>query len=181
MRYFPTATRRESTLSTTSQVSQPPGVYPQQMLDDVQNPNMYRPYSYPVSPTQAGVGASSQEPMQVDSARGASAQNPSAQAYGNNTYTHSPPAPQPPQMPQPPQSDDLRYWNNMFRDLGFGDTIDQSYAAQHMSSVPAQQSQQSQQSPVPHHQSYGNGRGAGNHQQPYPYHHMHSNAPGYGL
>ena len=175
----PTASRRESTLSTTSHASQPPGVDPPQPLDDVQNSNLHNPFSYPISPTQSSVPVSSQEPMQVDSVRSASVQNSSAQPYGSNTYAPSPPAPQPPQAHQPTQPDDLRYWNNMFRDLGFGEAVDQTYPAHSLSGgVPAP----SHQPPIPsHQQSYSNGRGAGNHQQPYAYHHMHYNAPGYGL
>ena len=69
----------------------------------------------------------------------------------------------------------------MFRDLGFGEAVDQNYPAHSLSSVPAP----SHQPPIPPHQqqSYGNGRGTGNgnQQQPYAYHHMHYNAPGYGL
>jgi len=176
----PRSSRRESTLSTNSQVSQPPGVYPPQPLEDVQNPNVHNPFPYPISPTQSSVAVSSQEPMQVDSVRSASVQNSNAQPYGSNTYAPSPPAPQPPQAHQPSQPDDLRYWNNMFRDLGLGEAVDQNYPAHSLSGVAAPSHQPSI---PPHQQSYGNGRGAGNgnHQQPYAYHHMHYNAPGYGL
>jgi hypothetical protein len=172
MGFFPTASRRESTLSTTTQVSQPPGVYPNEMIGDVQS-NVH-PFSYQISPTQPNAPSSAQEQMQVDTVRSASAQTSSAQSYGSNTYSQSPPAPPPPQANPPTQSDDLRYWNNMFRDLGFGEAVDQSYASHNMSGVPAP----SHQPPVqtPHH--YGNGR---NHQQPYAYHHMHYEAPGYGI
>jgi len=146
----------------------------------VQNPNVHNPFPYPISPTQSSVAVSSQEPMQVDSVRSASVQNSNAQPYGSNTYAPSPPAPQPPQAHQPSQPDDLRYWNNMFRDLGFGEAVDQNYPAHSLSGVAAPSHQPSI---PPHQQSYGNGRGAGNgnHQQPYAYHHMHYNAPGYGL
>jgi len=85
----PRPSRRESTLSTTTQVSQPPGVYPQQMLDDVQNANVHHHFSYPISPTAVSSG----ESMQVDT-RSASVQNTSAQAYGSSAYGQSPPAPQ---------------------------------------------------------------------------------------
>ena len=160
-------------------MSQPPGVYPPQPLEDVQNPNAHNPFSYPISPTQSSVPVSSQEPMQVDSVRSASVQNSSAQSYGSNTYAPSPPAPHPPQVHQPTQPDDLRYWNNMFRDLGFGEAVDQTYPPHSMSSVPASSHPPSI---PPQQQSYGTGRGVGNHQQqPYAYHHMHYNAPGYGL
>ncbi|KAI0290482.1 hypothetical protein BC826DRAFT_539358 [Russula brevipes] len=169
------SSRRESTLSTTTQTSQPPGVYPQQMLDDVQNSTSV--FSYPISPTQSSVAVSTQEPMQVDTVRSTPVQNHSPQTYGNSAYPQSPSAAQHPQPGQPQQSDDLRYWNNMFRDLGFGDTVDQTYA-QNLSSAPAPSSHPH---PVPSHQNYGSGRGTSNHQQPYAYHHMHSNAPGYGL
>jgi len=159
------------TLSTTTQVSP----YPQQMLDDVQNTAHVHHFSYPISPTAVSSG----ESMQVDT-RSASVQNTSAQAYGSSAYGQSPPAPQATQVAQPTQSDDLRYWNNMFRDLGFGEAVDQSYAAHSLSGVPGQSSHQPPPTPTLH-QGYGNGRGGGNHQQPYAYHHMHSNAPGYGL
>jgi hypothetical protein len=174
MGYCPTASRRESTLSTTTQVSQPPGVYPNQMIDSVQESNVHHPFSYQISPTQPSAPAPAQESMQVDSVRSASAQTSSAQSYGSNTYSQSPPAPQPSQVAPATQSDDLRYWNNMFRDLGFGEAVDQSYASHSMSGVPTPSHQPPL--PTPHH--YGNGR---NHQQPYAYHHMHYDAPGYGL
>lgn len=177
---FPTVVRRDSTQSASQQATQP-SVYPQQMLDDAQNTtNMHHSYTYPVSPTQPNVAASSQEPMQVDATRGASAQATSAQTYGNSAYVQSPPVAQASQ-PQSTQSDDLRYWNNMFRDLGFGEAVDQNYPAQNVSSASAPSSHQPLPMTSSHHQSYGNGRGAGPHQQPYAYHHMHSNAPGYGL
>jgi hypothetical protein len=157
MRFSPTVVRRDSTQSAGQPATQP-SVYPQQMLDDAQNTaNMHHSYSYPISPTQSNVAASSQEPMQVDATRSASAQATSAQTYGNSAYVQSPPVAQASQ-PQPTQSDDLRYWNNMFRDLGFGEAVDQNFPAQNISSASA---------PSP--------------QQPYAYHHMHSNAPGYGL
>jgi hypothetical protein len=176
---FPTVVRRDSTQS--SQQSTQPSVYPQQMLDDAQNTaNMHHSYSYPISPTQSNVAASTQEPMQVDSSRSASVQATSAQTYGNSAYVQSPPVAQASQ-PQPTQSDDLRYWNNMFRDLGFGEAVDQNFPAQNISSASAPSSHQSLPMASSHHQSYGNGRGAGPPQQPYAYHHMHSNAPGYGL
>lgn len=172
--------RRDSTQSAGQQATQP-SVYPQQMLDDAQNTaNMHHSYSYPISPTQSNVAASSQEPMQVDATRSASVQATSAQTYGNSAYVQSPPVAQASQ-PQPTQSDDLRYWNNMFRDLGFGEAVDQNFPAQNMSSASAPSPHQSHPMTSSHHQSYGNGRGAGPPQQPYAYHHMHSNAPGYGL
>jgi hypothetical protein len=175
---FPTVVRRDSTQS--SQQSTQPSVYPQQMLDDAQNTaNMHHSYSYPISPTQSNVAASSQEPMQVDTSRSASVQATSAQTYGNSAYVQSPPVAS---QPQPTQSDDLRYWNNMFRDLGFGEAVDQNFPAQqNISSASAPSSHQSLPMTSSHHQTYGNGRGAGPPQQPYAYHHMHSNAPGYGL
>ncbi|KAH9967928.1 fungal-specific transcription factor domain-containing protein [Russula dissimulans] len=142
--------RRDMTLSTTTQVSP----YPQQMLDDVQNATHVHHFSYPISPTTStpsSVPVSSQDPMQSASSQ---------------------PAP-------PTQSDDLRYWNNMFRDLGFGEAVDQNYPAQAPSGALAPSSHQ--HALPPHHQSYGNGRMAGIHAQPYAYHHMHSNAPGYGI
>ncbi|KAI0272137.1 hypothetical protein BGY98DRAFT_166761 [Russula aff. rugulosa BPL654] len=168
--------RRDSTQS--SQQSTQPSVYPQQMLDDAQNTaNMHHSYSYPISPTQSNVAASSQEPMQVDTSRSASVQATSAQTYGNSAYVQSPPVAS---QPQPTQSDDLRYWNNMFRDLGFGEAVDQNFPAQqNISSASAPSSHQSLPMTSSHHQTYGNGRGAGPPQQPYAYHHMHSNAPGY--
>lgn len=176
---FPTVVRRDSTHS--SQQSTQPSVYPQQMLDDAQNTaNMHHSYSYPISPTQSNVAASNQEPMQVETSRSASVQATSAQTYGNSAYVQSPPVAQASQ-PQPTQSDDLRYWNNMFRDLGFGEAVDQNFPAQNISSASAPPSHQSLPMTSSHHQSYGNGRGAGPPQQPYAYHHMHSNAPGYGL
>lgn len=178
---FPTVVRRDSTQS--GQQATQPSVYPQQMLDDAQNTtNMHHSYSYPISPTQSSVVASSQEPMQVDATRSASVQATSAQTYGNSAYVQSPPAAQASQ-PQSQQSDDLRYWNNMFRDLGFGEAVDQNFPAQNMSSAPVPSSHQSLPMTSSHHPSYGNGngRGAGPPQQPYAYHHMHSNAPGYGL
>jgi len=172
--------RRDSTQSAGQQATQP-SVYPQQMLDDAQNTtNMHHSYSYPISPTQSNVAASSQEPMQVDATRSASVQATSAQTYGNSAYVQSPPVAQASQ-PQPTQSDDLRYWNNMFRDLGFGEAVDQNFPAQNMSSASAPSSHQSLPMTSSHHQSYGNGRVAGPPHQPYAYHHMHSNAPGYGL
>jgi len=181
---FPMVVRRDSTLSASQQATQP-SVYPQQMLDDAQNTaNMHHSYSYPISPTQSNVAASSQEPMQVDATRSASVQQAttSAQTYGNSAYVQSPPVAQASQPPQPTQSDDLRYWNNMFRDLGFGEAVDQNFPAQNMSSsAPAPSSHQSLPMTSSHHQSYGNGRSAGPPHQPYAYHHMHSNAPGYGL
>jgi hypothetical protein len=181
---FPTVIRRDSTLSASQQATQP-SVYPQQMLDDAQNTaNMHHSsYSYPISPTQSNVAASSQEPMQVETTRSASVQSASAQTYGNSAYVQSPPvaAQAASQPPQPTQSDDLRYWNNMFRDLGFGEAVDQNFPAQNVSSASAPSSHQSLPMGSSHHQSYGNGRGAGPPQQPYAYHHMHSNAPGYGL
>lgn len=175
---FPTALRRDSTLTQASQ----PSVYPQQMLDDAQNStNMNPPYSYPISPSQSSVAASSQEPMQVDTTRSASVQTTSAQAYGNSAYVQSPPVAHPSHPHQPTQSDDLRYWNNMFRDLGFGEAVDQNFPAPNLSSAPTPSSHQPLPLTSSHHPSYGNGRGTGNSQQPYAYHHMHSNAPGYGL
>jgi hypothetical protein len=177
---FPTVVRRDSTQSAGQQATQP-SVYPQQMLDDAQNnTNMHHSYSYPISPTQSNVVASSQEPMQVDATRSASVQATSAQTYGNSAYVQSPTVAQASQ-PQSTQSDDLRYWNNMFRDLGFGEAVDQNFPAQNMSSPSAPSPHQSLPMTSSHHQSYGNGRGAGPPQQPYAYHHMHSNAPGYGL
>ena len=172
--------RRGSTVSTTTQVSQqPPPVYPQSMLDDVQNTsNVHHTVSYSISPTSSGMTASFHEPMQVDGVR-ASAQTTSAPPYTNGAYGSSQPLAQPPQSTPVTQSDDMRYWNNMFRDLGFGEAVDQTYA-QNVPSATASSPHQ----PTPphsHHPGYGsNGRGTSNH-QPYAYHHMHSNAPGYGL
>lgn len=172
--FFPIAQRRESTLSQASVYS---------TSDDAQNTaNMHGSFSYPISPPQPSVTASSQEPMQVDTTRSASVQPSNVQSYGNSAYVQSPPVAQPSHPPQPTQSDDLRYWNNMFRDIGFGEAVDQSF--------PAHNNLSSATAPSPHqplplasspHQSYGNGRGGGNPLQPYAYHHMHSNAPGYGL
>jgi len=147
-----------STLRRESTESQP-SVYSRQ--DDPQNtPSLHSPFSYSISPPNVAVP--SQEPMQVDTTRGA--------PY---SYVQSPPVTQPSQPHQPTQSDDLRYWNNMFRDLGFA--VDQNYPVHHGASAASPH-----QPPPPtssHNQVYGNGR---NHQQPYAYH-MHSNAPGYGL
>jgi len=176
----PRLSRRESTVSTTTQVSQqPPPVYPQQMLDDVQNSaNVHHSVSYSISPTSSGMTASFHEPMQVEGVRGASAQSTGAPTYTNGAYGSSQALAQAPQSTQGTQSDDMRYWNNMFRDLGFGEAVDQTYA-QNLSNATASSPHQPTH-PHPHHQGYGSGRGTCNH-QPYAYHHMHSNAPGYGL
>jgi hypothetical protein len=170
-----TVSRRESTVSTTTQVSpQQPPVYPQQMLEDAQNTgNLHPPFSYSLPPASSGI----HEPIQVDAMRGATAQTTGAPTYSNGTYGPSQPLVQPAQPAQSTQSDDMRYWNNMFRDLGFGEAVDQTYGGQN----PANASSPHQPAP-PHpytHHGY-NGRGTG-HNQPYAYHHMHTNAPGYGL
>ncbi|KAI9510384.1 fungal-specific transcription factor domain-containing protein [Russula earlei] len=102
-------------------------------------------------------------------------------SYPISPTSSSMPVPSQDQMHNPPRtstpSDDLRYWNNMFRDLGFGEAVDQSYPPpQTLSSAPPPSHQS-----LPHHHSYGNGRVVSHHPPPYAYHHMHSNAPGYGL
>ncbi|KAI9446852.1 fungal-specific transcription factor domain-containing protein [Lactarius indigo] len=181
-----TALRRDSTLSATTPASQqpPPGVYPQQMIDDVQNAsNVHHSFSYSISPTPSSITASSHETMQVDAVR-TPTQTSGTPAYSNGTYVQAQPTAQPLQPPPPPppaQSDDMRYWNNMFRELGFGEAVDQTYAngGQNTTGAPTPSSHH----PAPphsHHPGYSVGRGANNH-QPYAYHHMHSNAPGYGL
>src|SRR5712672_3068285 len=147
-------------LSTTAQVSP----YPQQMLDDVQNTTHVHHFSYPISPTSTPSSApvSSQDPTQSASVR-----TSSPQSYSNGTYSQSPPLVQPPQPTPPTQSDDLRYWNNMFRDLGFGEAVDQNYPAQAPSGTGTLAPSSHQHALPPHHQSYGNGRTAGIHAQPY--------------
>ena len=176
-----TALRRDSTLSATTPASQqpPPGVYPQQMIDDVQNgTNVHHPFSYSISPTPSSITASSHETMQVDTIRSTPIHTSSTPTYGNNTYVQAQSTPQTLPPPPPPQSDDMRYWNNMFRELGFGEAVDQTYGGQNSTGAPTPSSHHP---PPPHHQGYSAGRGANNNHQPYAYHHMHSNAPGYGL
>ena len=183
-----TASRRDSTLSATTPASQqpPPGVYPQQMIDDVQNTsNGHHPFSYSISPTPSSITASSHETMQVDTVRSAPTQTSGPPTYGNNAFVQpqSTSTTQPLQPPPPPQSDDMRYWNNMFRELGFGEAVDQTYVNGGQNSNTTGAPTPSSHHPPPsqpHHQGYGAGRGANSH-QPYAYHHMHSNAPGYGL
>ena len=181
-----TASRRDSTLSATTPASQqpPPGVYPQQMIDDVQNAsNVHHAFSYSISPTPSSITASSHETMQVDTVRSTPTQTSGAPTYGNNTFAQPQSTAQPLQPPPPPQSDDMRYWNNMFRELGFGDSVDQTYVNGGQNSTSTATPTSSSHHPPPsqpHHQGYSAGRGANGH-QPYAYHHMHSNAPGYGL
>ncbi|KAI0259973.1 fungal-specific transcription factor domain-containing protein [Gloeopeniophorella convolvens] len=210
--------RRDSTLSAGSQVTPPPppAVYPQQMIEDMQaTQNVHRPFSYSIASAPAGMPPSSHEAMQVDARAAASApqpQPPQAQAQAQAPPPPAPPpastspyangAPPPPYAhahPHPhshahthPQSDDMRYWNNMFRDLGFGEAVDQTtaYAGPGPSpggppAPPPPQQQQPAPSPAQaaqqaHHQGYAGARGVGGH-QPYAYHLMHTNAPGYGL
>jgi hypothetical protein len=175
-----TVSRRESTVSTTTQVSQQqPPVYPQQMLEQ-NTANLHPPFSYSISSTPSGINAPSHE-MQVDAVRGAAVQATGAPTYSNGTtYGSSQPLAQPGQAAQLTQSDDMRYWNNMFRDLGFGEAVDQTYAGQNVSNASASSPHHSaHQHPQSHHNGIGCGRGTGH--QPYAYHHMHSNAPGYGL
>lgn len=152
------------------------------MIDDVQNgSNVHHAFSYSISPTPSSITASSHETMQIDTVRNTPAQTSGAPPYGNGTFVQPQSTAQPHQPPPPPQSDDMRYWNNMFRELGFGEAVDQTYVngGQNSNGTPTSSSHHPPPSHPPH-QGYGAGRGANNH-QPYAYHHMHSNAPGYGL
>ncbi|KAI0315537.1 hypothetical protein OF83DRAFT_1173718, partial [Amylostereum chailletii] len=92
----------------------------------------------------------------------------------------------PPGHPQPPQGD-MMYWNNMFRDLGFGQTVDTTYAhgAPTMGGGPSPAQGPGSAAPpmgYPGVGPQGGGRplGMGAYASGYAYQYMHSDAPGYG-
>jgi len=138
-----TAMSRHMNLSSThSHV--PMQMYPEPVLHDQQNT-----FHFPASPNMPAPPMSNEPNGSNEVSRSASN---GYHSYGGQS-----------QIAMPSSELDTRYWNNMFRELGFGDNIDSTAA-------------------------YGNGTISaspyGRTQQPYTaplaYHHMQASVPGYG-
>ncbi|KAI0049688.1 hypothetical protein FA95DRAFT_817460 [Auriscalpium vulgare] len=216
LRNAPIAPQRRQTASSTSSSSvaspppqsiyQPPG--PMQMIEQESQQHFryaggHEPMQVEPVPSMRTPGyASAYAPQQQQ-------QQPQQQQQHAHAHAHGQAPPQP--VPGQPLSDDMRYWNNMFRELGFGDNVDSSATpggppagyggAAGMQQGPAggpgagagggiaAGAGVNVGAPPPGPNAGGSvsgynppGRTGGTpYSSQYAYHHMNSNAPGYGM